>query len=64
MSLGLPVSGLIGGVNSSLVLDLPIMLLVMLILTVPTLIKQKLSRWQGFVLLGTYTVFCTLQFVI
>ncbi len=59
-----PVSGQIGGVNSSLVLDLPIMLLVMLILTVPTLIKQKLSRWQGFVLLGTYTVFCTLQFLI
>ena len=59
-----PVSGLIGDVNSSLVLDLPIMLLVMLILTVPTLIKQKLFRWQGVVLLGVYAVFCTMQFTI
>ncbi len=60
----LPVSGLIGGVNSSLVLDLPIMLLVMLILTVPTIIKEKLSRWQGIVLLLIYAAFCTLQFTI
>lgn len=59
-----PVSGLIGDVNSSLVLDLPIMLLVMLILTVPTLIKQKLFRWQGIVLLGVYAAFCTMQFTI
>ncbi|MBP3435669.1 MAG: sodium:calcium antiporter [Clostridia bacterium] len=59
-----PVSGLIGDVNSSLVLDLPIMLLVMLILTVPTLIKQKLFRWQGVVLLGVYAAFCTMQFTI
>ena len=60
----LPVSGLIGGINSSLVLDLPIMLLVMLILTVPTMIKEKLSRWQGIVLLAIYAAFCTLQFTI
>jgi cation:H+ antiporter len=59
-----PVSGLIGGVNSSLVLDIPVMLGVMLILTVPTLIKQKLYRWQGITLLGVYAAFCTLQFVL
>ncbi len=59
-----PVSGLIGGINSSLVLDIPVMLVVMLILTVPTLIKEKLSRWQGIVLLGIYVAFCVLQFVI
>ncbi len=59
-----PVSGLIGGINSSLVLDIPVMLGVMLILTVPTLIKQKLSRWQGILLLGIYAAFCVLQFVI
>ncbi|MEE1280060.1 MAG: calcium/sodium antiporter [Oscillospiraceae bacterium] len=60
----LPVSGLLGGVNSSLVLDLPVMLLVMLILTVPTMIKEKLSRWQGVLLLLIYAAFCTLQFII
>lgn len=59
-----PVAGLIGGINSSLVLDIPVMLVVMLILTVPTMIKQKLSRWQGIALLGIYAAFCVLQFVI
>ena len=60
----LPVSGLIGGINSSLVIDIPVMLAVMLILTVPTLIKQKLSRWQGIAMLGIYAAFCVLQFAI
>jgi cation:H+ antiporter len=59
-----PVSGLINGINSSLIIDIPIMLLVMVILTVPTLIKQKLSRWQGISLLGIYAAFCVLQFTI
>ena len=60
----LPVSGLIGGVNSSLVIDIPVMLLVMSILIIPTLIKQKLSRWQGILMLAIYAGFCVLQFVI
>ena len=60
----LPSSGLIGGINSSLVLDIPVMLTVMAILTVPTLIKQKLSRWQGIALLGIYAAFCIMQFTI
>lgn len=59
-----PVSGYIAGINSSLVLDIPIMLGVMLILTVPTLIKQKLSRWQGIVLLGTYISYTALLFIL
>ena len=59
-----PVSGLINGINSSLVIDIPVMLVVMLILTVPTLIKEKLSRWQGITLLGIYAGFCALQFII
>ncbi len=59
-----PVSGLIGGINSTLVLDLPVMLLVMAILTIPTLIKQKLSRWQGISLLGIYTAFLAVQFIL
>lgn len=60
----LPVSGLIGGINSSLIIDIPVMLAVMLILTVPTLIKEKLSRWQGVSLLAIYAAFCVLQFVL
>ncbi len=60
----LPVSGLIGGINSSLVIDIPVMLAVMLILTVPALIKQKLSRRQGISLLVIYVAFLTVQFVI
>lgn len=59
-----PVAGLIGGINASLVLDIPIMLIVMLILTVPTLIKEKLSRWQGILLLAIYLGFIALQFII
>ena len=55
---------LVFGLNPSLVIDIPIMFAVMLILTVPTMIKQKLSRWQGISLLGIYAAFLALQFVI
>ena len=60
----LPVSALIGGVNSSLVLDIPVMVGVMAILTLPTLVKEKLSRWQGITLLCIYALFLALQFVL
>ena len=52
------------GINSSLVLDLPVMIVVMGLLTLPTLIKGKLSRWQGISLLAIYAAFCTVSFVI
>lgn len=51
------------GLNSSLVLDIPLMLFVMLFLTLPALIKGKLYRWQGVVLLLLYAAFCVFQFV-
>ncbi len=60
----IPVSGTIAGINSSLVLDIPVMLAVMLVLTIPPLFREKLSRWQGILLLGIYAAFCVLQFVI
>lgn len=60
----IPVSGTIAGINSSLVLDIPVMLAVMMIMTIPTLFREKLSRWQGILLWGIYAVFCVLQFVI
>ena len=52
------------GINASLVLDIPLMLGVMLLLTVPALMKKKLGRWQGITLLGIYAAFCVCQFVL
>lgn len=57
-----PSEKLIGGMNASLVLDIPLMILVMLIMTLPALIKQKLYRWQGILLLCIYAAFCVFQF--
>lgn len=51
------------GHNASLVLDIPVMFAVMLIMTVPALIRQKLSRVQGILLLLIYAAFCTVQFI-
>lgn len=58
-----PSSNQIFGINSSLVLDIPVMLAVMLILTIPSIIRGKLSRVQGISLLAIYAAFCTIQFV-
>lgn len=59
-----PVGKLLFGQNASLVLDIPLMVTVMLILTIPALITKKLKRWQGITLLSIYAVFCVLQFVL
>lgn len=50
------------GLNSSLVVDLPLMFLVMIILTLPAIAKNKLYRWQGIALLCLYAGFCVFQF--
>ncbi|MBQ6404365.1 MAG: calcium/sodium antiporter [Oscillospiraceae bacterium] len=52
-----------GGLNSSLVIDLPLMLLVMAILCLPALKTGKLKRWQGILLLCIYAAFTVYQFV-
>ena len=52
-----------GGINSSLVIDLPVMLAVMAILCVPALINGRLKRWQGVLLLCVYAAFTVYQFV-
>ena len=52
------------GVNSSLMLDIPVMAVVMTLLTVPALIRGKLSRIQGIILLAIYAGFCVVQFVL
>ena len=59
-----PAEQQIAGMPASLVMDIPVMLAVMLIMTVPTLIRGKLSRVQGITLLCIYAAFCTLQFVL
>ena len=58
-----PAESTIAGMPASYVLDLPVMLGVMLLMTVPALIRGKLSRVQGIILLCIYAAFCTLQFV-
>ena len=59
-----PRSATIAGYNASLVLEIPVMLAVMLILTGPAMFKGRLYRLQGVVLLCTYAVFCVIQFTI
>ena len=58
----IPQGSTLFGMNASLVMDIPVMWAVMLILTVPALLKGKLSRWQGILLLCIYAAFCTVQF--
>ncbi len=58
-----PENSLLFGQNASLVLDIPVMLTVMGLMTLPTLFRGKLSRWQGILLLGIYVAFMTIQFV-
>ena len=57
-----PVGKTIFGINSSLILDMPLMIVVMALLTVPALTTRKLHRWQGIVLLCIYAAFCAIQF--
>ena len=59
-----PVEKTIAGYNASLVVDIPVMLFVMAFMTIPALIKGKLSRLQGVVLLCIYFGYCLFQFVL
>lgn len=52
------------GLNLSLVFDLPVMLISMAILIIPTLIRGKFSRIQGIILFIIYIAFCTIQYLI
>ena len=58
-----PAEKLIGGMNASLVVDIPVMLTVMALMTLPALFRGKLARWQGIALLTSYASFCVFQFV-
>ena len=52
------------GNNASFIFDIPLVFIVMGIMTIPTIIKGKLQRWQGISLLALYVAYCVLQFVI
>ena len=60
----IPQGATIAGRNASLVMDLPVMLAVMLLLTVPALAKGRLYRLQGILLLVIYGAFCAVQFTL
>lgn len=57
-----PAEKTLAGVNASLLVDIPVMLLAMGILCLPALMKGKLSRWQGLLLLCMYVGFTAFQF--
>lgn len=57
-----PAEKTIAGINSSLLVDIPLMVVVMAIAIIPVLIKNKLNRVQGIILLVLYALFCVYQF--
>ena len=57
----IPVEKTIGGMNAALIVDVPVMFFVMIIMTIPTLIRGKLARWQGVLLLLTYVSYVVFQ---
>ena len=52
------------GYNTSQLIEIPLMLAVMALMTLPTIAKGKLRRWQGVSLLCIYVAFVTLQVLI
>ena len=60
----IPAEKTIAGMNASLIIDIPVMLGVMALLCIPALIRGRLSRWQGILLLCIYAAFTAFQFFI
>ena len=52
------------GLNMSLVFEIPVMLGVMCLMTIPALLTKKLGRWQGVALLAIYAAFVVCQFIL
>ncbi|MBO5952942.1 MAG: calcium/sodium antiporter [Oscillospiraceae bacterium] len=59
-----PEGSTVFGYNTSLVMELPLMVGVMALMTLPALFKKKLFRWQGAALLAIYVTFVVLQVLI
>lgn len=60
----IPEGNTVGGFNSSLVIDIPVMLFVMSFLIIPGFIRGRLVKAQGYILLAVYFTFCIVQFLI
>ncbi len=60
----IPASKTVAGMNASLAVDIPVMFFVMAFMTIPALIRGKLSRAQGIILLCVYAAFCAFQFFV
>ena len=60
----IPQNSMLFGHNASLVLEFPVMFAVMLLLTVPALVRGRLSRVQGILLPVLYFAFCGIQFTL
>ena len=58
----IPAEKTLAGINSSLLIDLPLAGAIMLGFTLPACIKGKIPRWIGIVLLAFYVAFCVYQF--
>ena len=52
------------GYNTSQLIEIPLMVAVMALMTLPAVFKGKLRRWQGVTLLGIYVAFVVLQVLI
>jgi len=59
-----PKESVLFGQNASLVMDIPVMLAAMGLMTLPALFKGKLSRFQGIALLALYAAFLVVQFLL
>jgi len=59
----LPCEKQFAGMNASLIIDLPLVFFAMLLMTVPALIKGRLYRAQGIILLIVYFAYCGFQFL-
>ena len=59
----IPQEKTLAGWPTSLVVDIPVMLAVMALLTIPPMATGRMARWQGIVLLCIYIAFCVFQFM-
>lgn len=58
-----PADMIFHGQNVSLIIDIPVIFVVMGMLTVPTIFKGKLYRWQGITLLSIYVAYTLFLFL-
>jgi cation:H+ antiporter len=60
----IPEGSTLFGYNTSQLIEIPLMVSVMALMTLPAIFKGKLRRWQGVSLLTIYGAFVVLQVLI